>query len=323
MTRNDLLRLLLAAADDVGRVFDYEEITTWPAGALEEFQDRGVLRHSTTDLHAPCPNCTDRHIEKVIIRPGPGQTQRYFIPCPESLRVEIQPEMCMGWEIDPEGLARAIAGAMSLKGTAKPVVPGRLWILGRTPWKKLTREVVLALRLHDADARVVANHIGAGGRAIVLVPAHPPDDRIWPGHIPAVVALSRVATVGTDGLDLDVATIFEIVSDADADAEAKSAVPVDPEIKKQVVRQQVKAEIKGQLNDDVLVAAYKAHGSVRKAARALTMQLNRAISKDQVQRAVERSGGVAAMAEDEDTPSVARSVASQSRDRGKKFLQRR
>ncbi len=323
MTKNDLLHLILAAADDVSRVFDHAEIATWPAGSLEALCRLGLLRQAATGLHTPCPNCEDGHIEPVTIRPGAGGKRRYFIWCPESVRVEVTPEMCNGWEVNFDGLARAVASAMSLKGSPKPLVSGRLWALGRAPWKSATREMVLALRLRDADASAVIPHIAVGGRAIVFVPQHPPGDQVWSGRIPAVVALSRVATLGSEGLVLDVAAIGEIVADADAAAEARSLLPTDPEIKKQIIRQQVKAEIKTHLEDDVLVSAYLEFGSLRKAAAGLTERLGRPVTKDAIEDAVNRSGGVKALREDSDTDSVARTVASQRRDRPKKILERR
>lgn len=323
MTSNDLFERLLDAIEDVGRVFDYAETSCWPSGELEALCWLGLLRQAPVGLHAPCPNCDDGHIEKVSIRKSERGAARYFIHCPASMRVEVTAEMCIGWSVDLDGLAKMLAAAMGMKPVPKVLVPGRLWRLGRTPWKATSREVVLAIRLCDADASSITAHIGPGGRSIVFVSHHKPDERVWPGHVPAVVALSRVATLGSQGIELDVAALSELVSDADAMAEKRSMLPVDPEVKKQVVRQQAKAEIKGHLEDDVLVAAYKEFGSVRKAAEALTDRLGRTISKDKVSRAVQRAGGANAVRETDDSASVARTVASQSRDRGKKFQERR
>lgn len=323
MKTSEIFDLLLEAVDDVGRVFDFAEIARWPTGQLQSLQELGLLRQAAGGLHAPCPNCDDGHVEQVIIRPNPGGPMRYFIQCPESMRVEVTAEMCIGWQVDGDGVAKAISAAMDLKSVPKTMVPGRLWKLGRTPWKQSSREVVWATRLHDADAATVVAHLGPGGRAIVFVPMHAPDERVWPGHRPAVVALSRVATLTPQGIQLDVAAITEIVSDADAQAEARSILPVDPQVKKRVIRQQLKAEAKSQLEDDVLVAAYKMYGSVRKAAEALTKQLKTPITKDKVQGAITRAGGAKALREEMDSPSVARTVASQSRDRAKKVLERR
>lgn len=323
MIKDELLRLLLAAADDTDRVFDHSETDTWSTGALDAFSRLGLLRRAQTGLTAPCPNCTEPHFEPVIVVEEPGRQDRYFIWCPESMRVEVPPEMCQGWEIDPQGSAQAVACAMDLKGSPKALVPDRLWRLGRIPWEGKTREVLFARRLGDPDGASVAAHVGAGGRSIVLVPLLVPDERIWPGRVPAAVALSHLATLEEDRLVIDGVALAEIVVHADALAEARSVLPVDPEVKKQVVRHQVKAEIKSHLEDDALIAAYKQHGSFREAAKALTRMLKRPISKDQVYRAVGRAGGVDALADSEDSGSVSRRVASQPRDRAKKTEQYR
>ncbi|QNN25106.1 hypothetical protein HED60_23455 [Planctomycetales bacterium ZRK34] len=320
MTSIDVFPVLLNALDDVGRVFDHDDTSCWPPGELEALKQLGLVRQATGGLHAPCPNCHEAHVEPVTIRQSSDGTRRYFIRCPESMRVEVTAEMCIGWQVDGDGLAKAVSAAMDLKSAPKAVVPGRLWRLGRTPWKQATREVVLACRLDDADATSVTAHLGSGGRAIVFVPREAPDERIWPGHVPAVVALSRVATLTPHGIELDVATITEIVGDADVLAEERSALPVDPDVKKQTVRRQVTAQLQSKDWDDVLVAAYKQHGSYRKAADALTAQTGEPVSKDKVRRAVERRGGIAEVMADSDTASVARTVASQRRDRQKKVL---
>ncbi len=86
-----------------------------------------------------------------------------------------------------------------------------------------------------------------------------------------------------------------------------------------LIRQQVKAEAKSSLNDDVLVAAYRQFGSMRKAAESLSKETGQQFSKDQVQRAVLRAGGVQTVLRTESSDSVQRTVASQSRDRKMKF----
>ncbi len=317
------MRLLLEAADDLGRTFDHRDLSEWPPGSLQVFRDLGVVRRSAGGLTASCPSCDDGHIEVVAERPGPDGQTRLYIYCPEQLRHEVTAEMCQGWEVNPDGLAACVAAGLGLKGSPKAVVPNRLCRLGRIPCDGTTREVVFAVRLGEPDATSVVAHVGVGGRAIVIVPRLVPDDRIWPGRVPAVVQLDRVGELDGDQLVIDGVAFMEFVAEADAIAESKSLLPVDPQVKKQVVRRQLKAEIKGHLNDDVLIAARVTHGSTRKAADALTEQLGRPVSKDQVQRAIDRAGGLAAISELDDSISVARTVASHSRDRAKKIEQYR
>ena len=323
MTSDDVLQHLLAASDDVGRTFDHRDLAEWPPGSLQVFESLGVVRRSAGGLRASCPSCDDGHIEVVSERPSPdGQTQ-LCIYCPEQLRLEVSKEMCRGWQVNPHGLAACVATGLGLKGTPKPVVLNRLWRLGRIPCEGTTREVVFATRLGETDATSVVAHVGVGGRSIVVVPRLIPDDRIWPGRVPAVVPLDRVCGLDGDRFVIDGVAFMEAVGEADVAAESRSLLPVDPQIKKQVVRQQVKAEIKGHLEDDILVAAYVECSSMREAAKLLTDRLGRPVSKDQVARAVKRAGGAAAAIDTDDSPSVSRRVASHSRDRSKKFSERR
>ncbi|MCK6485432.1 MAG: hypothetical protein L6R00_14995 [Phycisphaerae bacterium] len=176
--------------------------------------------------------------------------------------------------------------------------------------------------MQDDDAPAVAAHVGAGGRAIVLVPRHVPDARIWSGPVPAVIPLGAVMTWDDDRPALDVMAMADAVGAADRLAASVEAIALGP-TGKRMVRRQVKAEIKSLLTDDAYVAAYKQHGSYRKAAAALTEQTGQPIGKDKVRRAVERHGGGAEVTSDDDSASVARTVASQRRDRSKKFIERR
>ena len=141
--------MLLAAADDVGRVFDHADTANWPRGRCETFHRLGVLRRRPADSCA-LPQLPRRpHGAASRSACGPGGKKRFYISCPESMRVEVPPEMCECWEIDPAGLAGAVASLMGLKGNPEMVVADRFWRLGRTPWppgSSHTREVVLAIR---------------------------------------------------------------------------------------------------------------------------------------------------------------------------------
>lgn len=101
--------------------------------------------------------------------------------------------------------------------------------------------------------------------------------------------------------------------------ESTSALPANGERLKRIVRQQLKAELKSHLMDDVLIAAYKQYGSIRKAADALTAETGKRVSKDSVLRAVKRVGGGDALRSTESSESVARTVASQRRVTKKKI----
>jgi hypothetical protein len=319
MTRAELFRLLLVAADAPGSLFDHAEVSRWPKGALDDLMRSHLVRPAQTGLTAPCPHCDDGHVETVTVVESADDTEkpRYFICCPESLKVEIDEAMCRGWAVDLDGLGAALASALAVS-TPKTVVPGRFWRLGRMQLRDTTREVVFAVRLAEDDADALMRHVGTGGRAVVFVPHRLPDRSRWPGRAPAVISLHDVAAMVDDNVVLDPQAVIEAIDEADRLAELAGGVSLDARGKK-LVRAQVKAEIKGNLTDEMLVAAYQLHGSFDKAADALSEQLETDISRDKVWRAVQRAMEAGTFEPAEDSASVGRSVASQPRDRGKKI----
>ncbi|MBX3382168.1 MAG: hypothetical protein KF864_01530 [Phycisphaeraceae bacterium] len=323
MTKADLFRMLLVAADAPGSLFDHSEVSRWPEGALDELLKSHLVRPAQTGLTAPCPHCDDGHVESVTVVAPSDDTEkpRYFISCPELLKVEVTEEMCRGWSVDLDGLAVALASALGVS-TPKPVAPGRFWRLGRMQLRETTREVVLAVRLADDDADALVRHVGMGGRAVVFVPHRVPDTGRWPGRVPAVIPMHDVAAMIDDNVVLDPGAVLEAIDAADRLAEVAGGVSLDARGKK-LVRAQVKAEIKANLTDDILVAAYQEHNSIDKAAEALSEQMETKVSRDKVWRAVKRAEEAGVLARTEDSCSVSRSVASQRCDRGKKMDQYR
>ena len=67
MTRADLFRLLLVAADAPGSLFDHAEVSRWPKGALDDLLKSHLVRPAQTGLTAPCPHCDDGHVETVTV----------------------------------------------------------------------------------------------------------------------------------------------------------------------------------------------------------------------------------------------------------------
>jgi hypothetical protein len=322
MTRADLFRLLLVAADAPGSLFDHAEVSRWPKGALDDLLRSHLVRPAQTGLTAPCPHCDDGHVETVTVVESAGDTEkpRYFICCPESLKVEIDEAMCRGWAVDLDGLGAALASALAVS-TPKPVVPGRFWRLGRMQLRDTTREVVFAVRLAEDDADALMRHVGTGGRAVVFVPHRLPDRSRWPGRAPAVISLHDVAALVDDNVVLDPQAVIEAIDIADKRAEARGEVPEEKLTAKRLERG-VRKVIENMVSDDALVQAYVTHGSYRKAADALVRE-GQITDRWAVERAVKAKGGPKAVRRETDSGSVSRAVASQSRDRAKKFDQYR
>jgi len=320
VTLDDLLQLLLVAADDTERVFRYRDLAEWPEGGLELFVQLGILRRGSGGLMAECTNGTEPHLERVMELEDTDGSSRMFISCPESMRVEVAPEMCECWEVDQNGLVRSIAITLDLKKTPKALLSNRLWRLGRIPWKKKKRDVLFARRLCDADAYDTLCKVPRGGSSVVLVPHQIPDDRVWPGRVPAVVSLDNLLIMDKGKLVMDAVAFMESITNADIEIADRGQVSLD-QISKQKVRKEVKSMIDKMLTQTQLTQAYVAFGSIDKTVDGLKKQGVK-VSRSAVHRALDANGGYKKIRERGDSGSFSSIVSSQPRDRGKKYDQR-
>jgi len=282
-------------------------VAGWPAGVLERLLALEFLVQAADADRVLCPEC-HTHIEEVIASVGPGELPRFYIPCPEVQRAPVPPEARRRWLVNLARVADALAATLGLTGACVELLPGRLWRLGRATWQGSPREVKLACGLHWDDAETVRAAIARGRKPVVFVPATRPPDDLWRGRMPPILVLSQVATLARRGIELDPLELAAGMQDADERTTAPPAV--SPEQLRLMIRQQVKAEAKTSLTDDILVTAYRQHGSVREAAAFLSQQTGHDVSKDQVHRAVLRTGGAAAVLSAENSESVVRSAPS-------------
>jgi len=313
------LELFWPVVDAAEPVFTADGAETWPAEAIEQLVAAGLARPTAQATLITCPECQDGHMEEVLVRDGPHGLGRLFIPCPDHLRIEITARHLLRWEVDFKEVTEALAVGLSLGGRCMELMPGRLWRLGRTNWQGTSRDVLFARGLHWEDSRKVIVRAEQNTRPIVLVAAQSPAPRVRTRRKPPVVALSPVSQLRNGQLVLDISDILAAVQEADTAQDEAAQGELDAKQLKRMIRQQVKAENETALTDDLLVAAYQQHGSMRKAAAFLTQQTSQKITKDKVQRAVERSGGIAAVVSGHNSSSVHRHVTSQRRD-GKKLI---
>ncbi len=295
-------------------------VAGWPAGVHKRLVDLGLLVRAEDAQRVLCPECHE-HGAEIVACDGPDGSVRLFVPCPQVLRARLPPEARRQWQANLDGLVTALALTLRLTGRLAELLPRRLWRLGRTQWRGRRRDVLLARGLRWEEAVGVRSAIARTHRPIVFVPQHKPDNDSWTGRVPPVLALSQVATLGEQGLDADRLELVAAIQDAETRQQDQLAVITEEQLKL-MVRQQVKAEGKTSLTDDVFLQAYRHCGSVREAAAFLSRQTGQAVSKDQVHRALKRAGGAAAVLDAEDSDSVQRGVASHRRDRfGKRFSQ--
>jgi hypothetical protein len=266
------------------------DVRAWPDPLRAALVAMNILRAAEPAKYVRCPDCIHRHVEPVIPLPGHDGKTRFFIACPEQLRVELTPADLKQWTLDAGELARHLASAMRLSGRCKCLVPSRLWRLGRIAWRGASRDVLLARQLAWKGGRRLAQHIARTIRPIVFVSRRRPSSKIWSGRVPPVIALSDVATFGAGDLELDHDAILAAVSQADDAAEAERTVTISLQQLRDSVLQEVRADQSSALTDDIFVAAYVSEGSYRKAAKKLSEELGRTISKERIEQAVRRHG---------------------------------
>jgi hypothetical protein len=316
----EALDILWSSFDTPLPLFTPEAEEAWPVGTSYELASLGFLVATDNATHIVCPSCSERHVEEVIARPGPDGALRYFFYCPEALRLQVPNRLLWQRTWDYCKIATALAETMALAGTCKEIVPHRLWRLGKIS-PDSPREVLLARGLSWPDSENIVREID--GDAVILVARSYRVPPRWRGRIPALIALPKVTRIQGHRLALDVAQVWSQVHEADQTATAAQVLPLEKSQKVLLVRRQVKAELRSYLGDEAMVAAYRQHGSFRKAAEALAAQTGTSVTKDRVRLAVNRAGGAAAVIPNDDSDSVVRTVASQRRDRAEKFLARR
>jgi len=315
---NDPLHWLWPLVDAPEPTVAAHVVESWPSGVHARLVELGFLNQAEDADRVLCPECHG-HFEEVIASDGLDGLPRLFVPCPEVHRASVPPEARHRWSVHLTVVVEGLAASLGLTGRCTELSPIRVWRLGRTLWQGRSRDVILARGLHWDDAPTMRSAIRRGRKPIIFVAQTKPLEDLWRGRVPPILILSQVATLGEKGIEVDAMEIVAAIEDAEAQAAASDVTVVSREQMKLMIRQQVKAESKTTLTDDILVTAYRQQGSLREAAAFLSGQIDQDVSKDQVHRAVKRAGGVRAVRDTEDSESIQRTVASQGRDRKKKY----
>jgi hypothetical protein len=313
---HDPLSILWIILDQSEPMLSAESLSRYGAKVRAWLEAQHLLRPTHAATHVSCPDCDDGHLEEVELVPDPAGVPRYFIVCPQSLRVEI-PERCLSqWTLDLDAVACAVAAAMSLRGKPKPLMPGRLWRLGKATVKdsagnENVRDVLLARGLQWQDGDVVRRSIAASGRAITLITTeHFPTALSMPSSV--ILPLPRVSSATSTGIELDLAHLWTLVRDAEEQLKARGEPDVRQTIGRKVSKMQSQA-----FDVAALAQLYKSEGSLRKTEAALRA---RGVDMDHATIGRELKKLEVDIAEVRSSESVVRAVASQRRDKGRKRL---
>jgi hypothetical protein len=315
----DALPFALPLIDTESGLVGNEHVSRWPGGVLERLLDAGFLNVANAASRIRCPECGE-HTEEVYCQAGDSGPPRFYIHCPVIWRVEVLAEARRQWCVNLPRLIETTAHTLNLKGAPKELLTGRLWRMGRTVWEGTNRDVVFARGFHWHDSQPLRSVITRCAKPIVVTTRQQKAKINW-RNPPTFLALDKIASL-CQQFTLDVDEIVVSLSrESTPGDEPTIDVPKGTDLKL-FVRRQIKAEQKTELTDAVLVQAYLQEGSIRKAAEFLTSQTGQQISKDKIQRAVQRSGGVEALVVGQDSNSIVRGVASQCRDsRGRLLIQ--
>jgi len=313
----DPMELFWASLESERPLFTAADLRRWPEGCGKALCEIGLLRPAENATHVVCPGCEAGHVEPVVPHDGPGGV-RFYVRCPESLRVQVPADHLQQWTFDIAALVKLLAGALMPKARCREIVPERLWKLCALPWRESRREVFLARGLGWADGVTVAAGIPPVGRPIILVPDGLPQEGAFAGSSPVLVPLSRVAALEGGKLQVDLTDMAAVVNESDM-ASRLSAAEALHEAPSKKLRQIVRQTQATALTDDVLVAAYARYGSYRKAADALVAE-GQQTDRWAVERAVKRMGGAEKVRRIADSQSMRRTVASHRRDSGRKIL---
>jgi len=313
----DPLEFLLPIIEAPRMTIGHAEVLRWPNKVLETLTELGILvRAEDADL-IRCPECGD-HWEEVIAQDGSEGSTRLYIHCPEVLRVEVLHCHRQQWRPDLSALMRFLASSLNLTGKPQELFPERLWRLGRLTWNKESRDVLFVRGLQWPDGDQPRSQIVRQRKPILISSMYCMPDEFWKTAPPQLV-LRNIAWF-TDRFEIDVEEVAACIADASKKGVSSSILDITEEELKLTIRRQIKAENKSELTDEIYVMAYRQEGTLRAAAKFLSKQTSSEVSKDRVKRAIDRQGGVDALANEEDSNSVVRGVVSHHRDRKGKNL---
>ena len=154
---SDPLELLWTSVETDNPTFTAEDLRRWPAGTADRLIGLGLLRLTTSATHVTCPACDEGHVEEVLPRKGDDGKVRFFIRCPEALRVEVPDDLLLQWTVDFDALADGLAKALTLKGHPK-ANPEYQFHRGESEIFTLVATDVLAEGLNLQDGDKVINY---------------------------------------------------------------------------------------------------------------------------------------------------------------------
>ena len=319
---DDVLRTILARADMPDYSFNGDEVESWPLSSLELFTTMGLLVEGPPVGIATCGSCGHDHVEQIhyLSEPSIGNVGA-FLFCPEAGIVSVSTFRLRTWGIALNHLVGLLSQTLALRGMPAEISPNRVWRLGSGSLGKTGVNVFFLRGLNWPDGSRLLNELPRSAHPLVLVPCHRSIDENHPAHAPAIVALSDVATVIDHRVQLDTTHLATAIHNADELRRLHAHVleALDPKRHTRRLRRQVLEVVDSFVSNEVLIAAYKVHGSYRRAAKALSQGADQKVSKDRVKRAVDAAGGIQAVLNKESSRSIQRQPRTRVKNNRTRF----
>lgn len=195
----DVLQNLWQRWDNDPPVFHADEIQHLFGPTLERLVSLGLVRETTPSESAPCWDCGDGFVDRIICvrHPTTGE-RRAYIHCPDCGVKEVAFDQLRRWEVGNEDALRALANAAGLRGGFTESVANHLWRIGHDVFGRRRREVYFARNVHDGNRDAVVAVLVRHAKAVVLVPTPALAER-WQNELPNIVVTLTDVFALTDG----------------------------------------------------------------------------------------------------------------------------
>jgi len=206
----DLLRR--AEADLPGvEILTADEVSPWPAGALEALVQNGFLSPTTPGTSVLCDACLEDHWQDVEFVESPPGTRRAYIVCPEAGRVAVDTARLRRWRVNLTGLAHALGQLLNCTEAPQELVASRLWRLGRTKLGSESRDAFLVRGFtwpNAAEALRLEQRLRRSESSLLLTLV---ESVVDPPPGTSIVPLSRALSLADSGFSLDLPYIEAVL----------------------------------------------------------------------------------------------------------------